>query len=184
MNPNDITSAIAVLVGSVVLYIGLNRTRVTIEMRQRSIEAASAFWKEAVEANQHECEVAIKLHNQMIEVAALMPAIACGVVIERKDAHMSATELEQVKDFLSRNAWALPHLYNAWLSFKRVHFHAKPWIPGRMLMAVVGWIWMRFLVNRDGTLKYIRPAKDASKQVEEFVQLDTGKACDRLVGAH
>lgn len=184
MTTETILFLIAFVVGNIALAVSVNRVRTTRIMQDQLIRVADGLWQEAAEANQQQSESLVKIHNQILELAALAPAIVARVVVAREDTSMTQKEKDEIENFLNRNAWVLPYIFTSYLALHRLRFHARPWSPRLAYFGATSWFVMAFLFNEDGTVKYSKRPRETTQQVEEFVKLDTSRHAENLISAH
>jgi hypothetical protein len=170
--------AVLMAFGSWALYVSANRTRTTRLMQQRLIKVAAGMWECATEANQQNDETLLKLHNLIIEVAAISPAISARVVTVREDPSITAEERDRVSDFINRNAWVLNYMTAVSMVIDRLEFHAEPWRISRMASAFRASLVMYMCSEPDGGLRFSTLPSDAEKDAEKLGCLDTKDARD------
>lgn len=177
MSPIDVVgSALAMLVGTVALRVSLVRVRTTLEMREVALRAAEELWREANEAGQADGTLH-KLHNQMIELAALAPAIAARIVVSRP-IELSREDREALEDYLRRNAWCVPYIVTVRLALIRLEFHGRPWSPKLAIDAAIAWCFMRFKSDSRGVVELVN-LREAERNVEDLAKFDTRSWNDR-----
>ena len=159
-------------IGTLVLYIAAIRVRTAADMQARLIDLARLFYREAQEANQHGAETVLKIHNLMIETAALAPGIAGGVIVPADDTTISAHDRQELGEFLSRNAWMFPYLMSMSFIVARLLFHGSPFNPGYALRALAANVAMALCVDRSGRTKLFLDVKRTKREVERVARMD------------
>lgn len=176
----EILFGIAFFLGNCFLYVASARIRTTQLMQNRVLNLADNLWREAVEANQTNDPCLLKLHNQLIELAAISPAISAAIVVAKPDKGLSKEERSELIDFLNRNAWTLPYIFTSFLALERLEFHAKPWRADRWFPALLAWFAMRFWCDKTGAVRLGRKPSEAASEIETFIGLDTRNPAEQL----
>jgi hypothetical protein len=185
MTAGVVLFGLAFTLGSWILFVTINRARATRQMRKRVLVLARGLWHEAAEANMQGDQVLVKLHNQLIELAAIAPGIAAGVVRVSSDVSMTKAEREKVMEFIQRNKWVIPYILTAHMELRRIQFYARPWVPRLAYLASVAAVSLLIVPkNEFGALCFFDRPNNSAPQVEEFVKLDTGGSMDQMAGAH
>lgn len=125
-----------VVIGMLIVLVVSNRVRSTALIQKELLLLAARFKEEAGRRRvAHERPMVI-IHDLFVDMAALAPAISSGV-LELLAAKPQPAEPE--RNLVEENAWIGPYLLTAVLLISRLEFHAKPWRPQRMSMALVAW---------------------------------------------
>jgi hypothetical protein len=169
-----------IAVSTVPLYFSLNRVRTTRLMQAHMLHLVDGLWADAVEANQQTDKTFLKVYNLLVEVTALAPAIAAGVVEKNEDVPMDSGERHDLEEFLGRNAWAGTYLLTATLAIWRLEFHGRPLKKGAAGRAFIAWALMTFALDQKGAMRVMSKPDDATDKVEEITQL---RPRDRFVAA-
>jgi hypothetical protein len=173
-------------VGSLILLISLLRVPTTVRLRRQLLQLADSLWREGIEANQTSDQTLVKIHNMLIETAALAPAIASGVVDLDEDQDFSESDRRETGEFLNRNAWVIPYVGTGGMILARLLFHARPWSPRRAIDALAANMLMWLVDRNSGAINYVNMRKSPEDQMKKFAQLDTkpcSEAGDRFVRA-
>lgn len=129
-------------------YVSLARSRAVADIRSRMIDLAKSLWIEATDANLSSSPIIVDLHNSMIEIAALSPFIAAGLIVAQPDPSVSSEEIHEWREFMKRNRWLMNYVVTANAAVMRLEFHAKPWRIERIRNATFGFLIMKFVRNR------------------------------------
>jgi hypothetical protein len=112
----------------------------------------------------------VALHNQLVYSAALVPALAVGLV-KLGPGELPKEERDALHEFLGRNRWVIEYAIVTPLAASVLQFHAEPWKIKRWGSALFAYLVFRF---RGANISIRLTNEVAVEKIEDASRWDEG----------
>lgn len=160
--------------GTVALTIARQRTKATIAMQNWVVQAAASLYSEAEEVGIHDQQILVKLHNQLIYIAALAPSLAAGQVkigIGSEDG-MNKEDRRDLDRFITQNYWVAGYAIVGFVAAEVLQFHANPYNWNTWKGAFMASFAYRCR-RKDGGLNITISREDVLEKLEDTVRMQS-----------